>query len=77
MSSTVDSPGRPPDFACDDGTSTIEASGCDEPKTIGRDAGSLVQEAIREFVGIALVAPFLMWILGTVTRRARVTGAYS
>lgn len=72
---TVDNPNRPPDFACD-GDSTVEMSGCDEPKTIERDAGALVQEAVREFVGVAFVAPLLLWLLGTGTLyvAARVLG---
>lgn len=62
---TVDNPDRPPEPFCNgDGPSTAFDGDCDEPETIERDAGALVSEATTEYVGYALVMPFVMWILG-------------
>ncbi|RQG90594.1 Yip1 family protein [Natrarchaeobius chitinivorans] len=64
---TMDNPDRPPEWVCDqheDDPDSILGENCDEPATIERDAGALVQEAAHEYVPIALISPFIMWILG-------------
>lgn len=68
---TVDNPDRPPAWACDgpasDGGGSSFDEGCDEPATIERDAGELVQEAATEYVSTAFVAPFSLWAIAGVT----------
>lgn len=66
---TMDNPDRPPEPFCDGEFSESGSSfedGCDEPKTIERDAGTLVAEAVRRFLWIGMVGPFVMWFLGGV-----------
>ncbi|WP_336024569.1 Yip1 family protein [Halobellus salinisoli] len=65
---TMDNPERPPDFVCeqhDDDPDSTFSEGCDEPKTIERDAGRLIEEAVSEQLWIGLVAPFVLWAIGT------------
>ncbi|WP_144904318.1 YIP1 family protein [Halobellus captivus] len=67
---TMDNPERPPDFVCEqhaDDPDSAFGDGCDEPKTIERDAGELIREAANDSLWIGLVGPFVLWILGTVT----------
>lgn len=64
---TMDNPDRPPDFVCDqhaDDPDSVFSEGCDEPVTIERDAGTLVQEAVRDYLWIGLVVPFVLWFIG-------------
>lgn len=64
---TVDNPDRPPDRVCErhgDDPDSVFGDGCDEPATLERDAGSLVYEAATDYVGPALAAPFLLWLIG-------------
>lgn len=64
---TMDNPDRPPDFVCDrhaDDPDSVFGEGCDEPATIERDAGTLVEEAVQDYVWIGLVVPFVLWVLG-------------
>ncbi|WP_256391993.1 Yip1 family protein [Natronoarchaeum rubrum] len=65
---TMDNPDRPPEPFCDGqfGESGSFDDGCDEPRTIERDAGTLVAEAMRRFLWIGMVGPFVMWFLGGV-----------
>lgn len=66
---TMENPDRPPDWVCerhgDDPDSPL-GSGCDEPKEVERDAGELLFDATTDLAGYALVAPFLMWMIGAV-----------
>ena len=68
---TVDNPDRPPEPFCDEDqpiSSVSPSDGvpedCDEPETIERDAGVLVQEEIRVYSWLGVVLPFVMWLLG-------------
>ncbi|SNZ12406.1 Yip1 domain-containing protein [Natronoarchaeum philippinense] len=66
---TMDNPDRPPEPFCDGEFGESGSSfddGCDEPRTIERDAGALVAEAMRSFLWIGMVVPFVMWFLGGV-----------
>lgn len=68
---TVDNPDRPPAWVCDGSTPDVGGSSfeerCEEPETIERDAGSIVQEAANDLVPWLFVTPFLFWaIAGTV-----------
>ncbi|WP_306054449.1 YIP1 family protein [Natronococcus wangiae] len=62
---TMDNPDRPPEWVCEQhGPDSPHWDGCDEPKTVERDAGSLVHEAATDYLGYAAVAPFVVWLLG-------------
>lgn len=63
---TMDNPERPPDWMCEDDAASTPAPGCDEPKTVERDAGSLVYDATTDYAVPLLFAPFLLWGFGTV-----------
>lgn len=64
---TMDNPERPPDWMCDaDDPDSTPAAGCDEPKTVERDAGTLVYDAVTGYAPMLLFAPFVMWILGAI-----------
>lgn len=66
---TMDNPDRPPAQICDtmgEQSDSLVADRCDQPETIERDAGALLQETIHEFVPYALVGPFLLWGIGGV-----------
>ncbi|WP_049985051.1 YIP1 family protein [Halobellus rufus] len=66
---TMDNPERPPDFVCEqhaDDPDSAFSEGCDEPKTIECDAGKLIQEAVNDQLWIGLVAPFVLWAIGTI-----------
>ncbi|PCR91644.1 Yip1 family protein [Natrinema ejinorense] len=61
---TMDNPDRPPEWVCDGhGPDSSFDGDCDEPETIERDAGSLVSEAVTDYLGYMVVAPFVMWLL--------------
>ena len=65
---TVDNPDRPPEPICDqhgDDPDSVFGQNCDEPETIERDAGALLQETMQEYLWVALVGPFMLWLLGT------------
>ena len=66
---TMDNPERPPDLICeqhaDDPDSTF-GDGCDAPKTIERDAGALIQEAVNDVLWIGIAGPFILWVIATV-----------
>ena len=65
---TMDNPDRPPEPICaqhaDDPGSTF-GERCDEPETIERDAGEIVQEAIYNYLWLGFVGPFVLWAIGT------------
>lgn len=66
---TMDNPDRPPEPICAqhaDDPDSMFGEGCDEPATIERDAGELVQEAMYDYLWVGLVGPFILWIVGTV-----------
>lgn len=55
----VDNPERPPDWACEDGTSdsaVFEDENCDAPREVERNVDTVLWEAIDELVGPALTA---------------------
>ncbi len=64
---TVDNPDRPPEWVCDrhgnDSDSHL-GRGCDEPETVERDVGPIVYDMMTDYLGFAVVAPFLLWFLG-------------
>ncbi|WP_440770971.1 YIP1 family protein [Natronorubrum sp. DTA28] len=60
---TMDNPDRPPEQVCN---THGEMTGCDEPETIERDMGSMVQEAAHDVLWIGLVGPFVLWLVGGV-----------
>ncbi|MFB6235348.1 MAG: YIP1 family protein [Halopenitus sp.] len=66
---TMDNPERPPDWMCEENGTDADSTpmACGEPKTIERDAGSLVYDATTEYATMLLFAPFLLWIVGAVT----------
>lgn len=64
---TMDNPDRPPEPFCDQQSGASDSpvdENCDEPATIERDAGELVEEAVRDYLWIGLVVPFVMWFFG-------------
>ncbi len=61
---TVDNPDRPPAQMCDQHESL---DSCDEPETIERDAGALIQEEVSEHIWIPILGPFVLWFLGGIT----------
>lgn len=64
---TMDNPNRPPDWVCErhaDDPDSAFSQGCDEPATIERDAGELAQDAVQEYLWIALAGPFVLWLIG-------------
>ncbi|MEY7848119.1 YIP1 family protein [Natrarchaeobius sp. A-rgal3] len=64
---TMDNPDRPPEWVCDqheDDSDSLLGENCDEPATIERDAGALAQEAFHEYIPLAFISPFIMWMLG-------------
>lgn len=61
----VDNPDRPPEVFCN-GNGPASTEHCDEPATVPRDAGTLVENAVRKRLWIGLVAPFVLWFLGAV-----------
>lgn len=64
---TMDNPDRPPEWVCthhgDEAGSSL-ADNCDAPETIERDAGSLLREAIHDYLWVAFVGPVVLWIAG-------------
>lgn len=58
---TMDNPNRPPDHVCEMDTQ-MESVNCDEPATIERDAGELVWEAMTDYLWVAAIAPFVVWL---------------
>lgn len=81
---TMDNPERPPDWMCDDvgGTSgAVPDQGCDEPETVERDAGAILREAVRDYVGMVAVVGLLFWpiagvVLFVAARIAGGTGSF-
>ena len=74
---TMDNPERPPDWMCDaDDPDSTPAAGCEEPKTVERDAGSLVYDATTDYVPLVLFAPFVLWVVAALVLNAagRVAG---
>lgn len=68
---TMDNPERPPDWMCDaDDPDSTPAAGCDEPKTVERDAGALVYDATTDYAVPLLFAPFLLWVVGALVLNA-------
>jgi hypothetical protein len=66
---TMDNPDRPPEPICEqyaDDPDSAFGEGCDEPETVERDAGQLVQQAVHDHLWIGVVAPLVLWILGTI-----------
>lgn len=66
---TMDNPDRPPEGVCEqhaDDPNSILGENCDEPETIERDAGALAREAVYDYLWVALVGPFVLWIVGGV-----------
>ncbi|ELY78550.1 YIP1 family protein [Natrinema pallidum] len=63
---TMDNPDRPPEWACEQHGSGLPVDNCDEPATIDRDAGMLVSEAVTDYLGFAVIVPFVLWALGSV-----------
>lgn len=64
---TMDNPDRPPDWVCEqhgDDPDSQFGEDCDEPETIERDAGALVYEAVTDYLGYVVVAPFVIWLVG-------------
>lgn len=64
---TMDNPDRPPEWVCEtrgDESESVVADGCDAPETIERDAGSLLREAVSDYLWIAFVGPVVLWIAG-------------
>lgn len=75
----VDNPERPPDWVCDGPTSEQDSplsDGCDEPATINREAGSLIREAVADYVPMAFVVGIAGWIVVGITLyvSARIAG---
>ena len=68
---TVDNPDRPPEWVCDGSTPDVGGSSlderCDEPETIERDAGAIVQEAVNQTLPWLFVGPFVLWPIVGVT----------
>ena len=61
---TMDNPDRPPEWVCDahgDDPDSALGDGCDEPATVERDAGSLLQEAAGDYVLPVFVFSLLVW----------------
>lgn len=66
---TMDNPNRPPDWVCErhaDDPDSVLGEGCDEPATIQRDAGALVQEEVNDYLWIGVVVPFVLWLVAGV-----------
>lgn len=67
---TIDNQERPPDWVCEqrgDDSDSVFDDKCDEPETIERDAGTLLQEAASEYLGMTFFGALLIWpIAGTV-----------
>lgn len=64
---TVDNPDRPPEWVCDTHAEEMPSSlteNCDEPATVERDAGALLQEGIHSYLWLALLAPAVLWVGG-------------
>ncbi|WP_222915872.1 YIP1 family protein [Natrinema sp. SYSU A 869] len=68
MDATVmmDNPNRPPEWVCEQHSSDMMADNCDEPAKIERDAGTLVSEAVTDYLGHVVIMPFILWALGSV-----------
>ncbi len=61
---TMDNPDRPPAQICagfDDDPDSLVGDRCEEPETIDRDAGALLQEAANQYVPWTFVTVFLLW----------------
>ncbi|AXR79016.1 YIP1 family protein [Natrarchaeobaculum sulfurireducens] len=66
---TMDNPDRPPGQICDhhagDSDSPI-AENCNEPETIERDAGALIQDTVNDYLWLAPVVPVVIWLVAGV-----------
>ncbi|WP_440007599.1 hypothetical protein [Halomicrococcus sp. SG-WS-1] len=65
----VDNPARPPEAICDDDFGEIGSDvdrRCDRPKTIEKKLGPVAADAVSGGVPLALLTPFVTWILVTV-----------
>lgn len=61
---TMDNPDRPPEHLCDTHADLHETDlNCDEPATVERDLGEMVQDAIHDYVWLALIGPFVLWLV--------------
>ncbi|MFD1641694.1 Yip1 family protein [Halohasta litorea] len=61
---TMDNPAHTPSSFCDqprDDPDSPLYDGCDEPETVERDAGPLLQEAVTEYTWIGIVVPPVLW----------------
>lgn len=67
----VDNPDRPPETMCEtlgeDSDSPIAERCEEEPAEIERDPAALLRETMTRYVGFAILAPFVMWLLGGIT----------
>lgn len=66
---TMDNPDRPSEKFCDVHADAIDSTlddECDEPETIERDAGAVVQEVVNDRLWIAVIGPFVMWVVAGV-----------
>jgi len=63
---TMDNPERPPDWMCEETQPSTPTVGCDQPETVERDVGTLVSEAVTDYVPFVLFAPFVMWLVAGV-----------
>ncbi len=61
---TMDNPDRPPEQICN--THEGMMNSCNEPETIERDMGTMAQEAVHDFLWVALIGPFVLWLVGGV-----------
>lgn len=59
----IDNPDRPPAMICDTHQDATTLN-CDEPETVDRDGGELIQEAVYDRIWMPIVGPFFIWILG-------------
>lgn len=61
---TMDNPDRPPEWVCEahgDDPDSALGDGCEEPETVERDAGSLIQEAAGDYVLPVFFFSLLSW----------------
>lgn len=61
---TMDNPAHTSSVFCDqprDDPDSPIYDGCDEPETVERDAGTLLQEAVTEYTWIGIVVPPVLW----------------
>lgn len=73
---TVDNPDRPPEPFCEEPTFEAHEEDCQEPAEIERDAGEILWEAFVEYLPLAFVAIYVVWLFeGTLVHLlARLSG---